>query len=75
MLSQSATVQRGSNGILWYEEHRFNWRFNLGRVFKKFGRVFVAVRGMKSIDLTGDFMKILVTCFSYNQKVKEVTNP
>ena len=65
----------GSNGSLWYEKHRFNWWFKLGRVFKKFGHVFVAVRGMKTIDLTDDFMKIPVTCFSYNQKVKEVTNP
>ena len=31
----------------------------------------MAVCGMESMDLTTDFMKILGTCFSYKQKVKE----
>ena len=30
----------------------------------------VVVFGMNSIDLTTDFIKILCTCFSYNQKIK-----
>lgn len=34
----------------------------------------MAVCGVKSIDLTTDFMKVLTTCFSYNQKVKEEVN-
>ena len=29
------------------------------------------VRGRKSIDLTTDFMKIIGTFFSYDQKIKE----
>ena len=34
----------------------------------------VVVCGMNSIDLTTDFIKILCTCFSYNQKIKEKVN-
>ena len=34
----------------------------------------MAICGMKSIDLTTDFTKIVGTCFSYNQKIKEEPN-
>lgn len=31
----------------------------------------VAVCGMKCIDLNNDYIKILGTCFSYNEKIKD----
>ena len=34
----------------------------------------MAVCGMKCIDLTNDFIKILGTCFSYNEKLKKEKN-
>ena len=34
----------------------------------------MVVCGMNSIDLTTDLIKILCTCFSYNQKIKEEVN-
>ena len=34
----------------------------------------MAIYGMKSIDVTTDFTKIVGTCFSYNQKIKEEPN-
>lgn len=34
----------------------------------------MAVCGMNSIDLTTDFTKILMTCFSFNQTIREEAN-
>lgn len=36
--------------------------------------VLMAVCGMNSIDLTTDFTKILMTCFSFNQTIREEAN-